>query len=154
MSEKIKVILIEDEDGNRRSLTRGLSRIGYEVTAFSSAEPALIHLREHADTALIVTDLMMPGLDGFGVLRESRQIAPEIGVLMITGHGSVESAVDAMKNGADDFLTKPVDLFELRKRASAIVEKRMLSRRVDELESRLFEKFGKLIGRSKAIEAM
>ena len=154
MSDKIKVILIEDEDGNRRSLTRALSKIGFEVSAFPAGEPALAHLRDQADTALIVTDLMMPGLDGFDVLRESRQIVPEIGVLMITGHGSVESAVDAMKNGADDFLTKPVDLFELRKRASAIVEKRMLSRRVDELESRLFEKFGKLIGRSRVMEAM
>jgi DNA-binding NtrC family response regulator len=59
-----------------------------------------------------------------------------------------------MKRGADDFLTKPVDLFELRKRASAIVEKRLLSRRVVELESRLGEKFGKLISHSKQMEAL
>jgi DNA-binding NtrC family response regulator len=77
-----------------------------------------------------------------------------MGVLMITGHGSVESAVDAMKRGADDYLTKPVDLFELRKRASTIVEKRLLSRKVVELESRLGEKFGKLIGKSRAMEAL
>jgi DNA-binding NtrC family response regulator len=62
--------------------------------------------------------------------------------------------VDAMKRGADDYLTKPVDLFELRKRASTIVEKRLLSRKVVELESRLGEKFGKLIGKSRAMEAL
>ena len=67
---------------------------------------------------------MLPGTDGFGVLREARaRSAPRSGVLMITGHGSVESAVDAMKRGADDYLTKPVNLDELRKRVSTIVEK-------------------------------
>src|SRR3990172_8943061 len=57
-----------------------------------------------------------------------------------------------MKRGADDYLTKPVDLFELRKRADTIVQKRLLSRRVQDLEHRLGEKFGRLIGRSKAME--
>jgi DNA-binding NtrC family response regulator len=93
-------------------------------------------------------------MDGFGVLGAVREIDPDVGVLMITGHGSVESAVDAMKQGADDYLTKPVDLYVLRNRAKAIVEKRQLARRVDELESRLGEKFSKLIGRSKAMEAL
>ena len=154
MSEAAHVILIEDEEANRASLSRALQRVGYRVDAFESADPALEFLREQGIVHLVITDLMMPGKDGFAVLREAREIQPEIGVLMITGHGSVESAVEAMKAGADDYLTKPVDLFELRKRASAIVEKRMLSRRVTELESRLGEKFGRLIGKSKAMEAL
>jgi DNA-binding NtrC family response regulator len=154
MSESINVVVIEDEAANRESYERALSRIGYRVAAFAEAEPALDHLRSHRDVVLVITDLMMPGTDGFGVLTMAREIDPDIGILMITGHGSVESAVDAMKRGADDYLTKPVDLFELRKRASAIVEKRLLSRRVVELESRLGEKFGKLISRSKQMEAL
>jgi DNA-binding NtrC family response regulator len=154
MSETIHVVVIEDEAANRESYERALSKIGYRVAAFSEAESAFRHLRGHRDVILVITDLMMPGTDGFGVLAVAREIDPEIGILMITGHGSVESAVDAMKRGADDYLTKPVDLFELRKRASAIVEKRLLSRRVVELESRLGEKFGKLISRSKPMEAL
>jgi DNA-binding NtrC family response regulator len=154
MSDSTHVVVIEDESANRESYERALSRIGYRVAAFPQAEPALRHLRAHRDVVLVITDLMMPGTDGFGVLAAAREIDPEIGILMITGHGSVESAVDAMKRGADDYLTKPVDLFELRKRASAIVEKRQLSRRVVELESRLGEKFGKLISRSKPMEAL
>jgi len=154
MSESIHVVVIEDETPNRESYERALSKIGYRVSAFARAEPALAHLRAHRDVVLVITDLMMPGTDGFGVLAAAREIKPEIGILMITGHGSVESAVDAMKRGADDYLTKPVDLFELRKRASAIVEKHLLSRRVVELESRLGEKFGKLISHSKPMEAL
>jgi DNA-binding NtrC family response regulator len=154
MNDAIHVVIIEDEDGNRGSYERALGRIGYRIGSFAAAEPALDYLRAHRDVVLVITDLMMPGVDGFGVLATAREIDPEIGVLMITGHGSVESAVDAMKRGADDYLTKPVDLFELRKRASTIVEKRLLSRKVVELESRLGEKFGKLVGKSRAMEAL
>ena len=154
MSDSIHIVVIEDETANRESYERALSKIGYQVAAFGAAEPALAHLRAHRDVVLVITDLMMPGTDGFGVLQIARDIDPDVGILMITGHGSVESAVDAMKRGADDYLTKPVDLFELRKRASAIVEKRLLSRRVLELESRLGEKFGKLISHSKPMEAL
>jgi DNA-binding NtrC family response regulator len=133
---------------------RALSRQGYEVDAFSEAESALKHLREVRDVSLVITDLMLPGTDGFGVLEAARQIDPDLGVLMITGHGSVESAVDAMKRGANDYLTKPVNLEELRNRVKTLVEKRRLSKRVAELEKRLAEKFGQLVGHSKAMEAL
>jgi DNA-binding NtrC family response regulator len=154
METSVRILLVEDEEANRRSLQRALEKIGYTVQAFAEAAPALEHLRHNPDVILVITDLMLPGVDGLSVLVQAREINPDVGVLMVTGHGTVESAVDAMKRGADDYLTKPVDLFELRKRASAIVEKRLLTRRVVELESRLGEKFGNLIGRSKAMEAL
>jgi DNA-binding NtrC family response regulator len=74
--------------------------------------------------------------------------------MMVTGHGSVESAVASIKSGADDYMLKPVNLDELRKKVSTHVEKRTLTDRVAELETRLCEKFGKLIGRSRAMEAL
>jgi len=148
------VVIIEDEEGNRDSYARALSKLGWDVTTFPAAEPAIAYLRNHPDVVLVITDLLLPGTDGIGVLQAAREIDPDLGVLMITGHGSVESAVEAMKKGADDYLTKPVDLFVLRTRASAVVEKRMLRRRVTELESRLAEKFGRIVGRSKPMEAL
>jgi DNA-binding NtrC family response regulator len=151
MSAKPHIIVIEDDEGNRRTVKRALEREGYDVEAFAEAESGLEYLREHRDIVLVITDLMLPGTDGFGVLETSRSIDPEVGLLMITGHGSVESAVEAMKRGADDYLTKPVDLFELRKRTSAIVEKHRLTRRVSELESRLGERF-KIVGQSKPMQ--
>ena len=110
MSEQASIVVIEDDQANRRGLVRALSREGYQVEAFSAAEPALRYLREHREVSLVITDLVLPGTDGFGVLEEARSLDPGLGVLMVTGHGSVESAVDAMKRGADDYLTKPVDL--------------------------------------------
>jgi DNA-binding NtrC family response regulator len=154
MKQKASIVIIEDDQANRRSLVRALSREGYRVEAFAEADPALSYLREHREVSLVVTDLMLPGTDGFGVLDEARAIDPHLGVLMITGHGSVESAVDAMKRGADDYLTKPVNLEELRKRVSTLVEKARLTKRVYELETRLGEKFGQLVGRSKTMEAL
>jgi DNA-binding NtrC family response regulator len=154
MSETAHILVIEDDDANRRSLVRALKREGYDVASFGEAEPALEHLRANRDICLIVTDLMLPGTDGFGVLEGAREINPKVGLLMITGHASIESAVDAMKRGADDYLTKPVNLAELRERVLAILEKCRLSARVEDLEKRLGEKFGKLVGRSKAMEAL
>ena len=154
MSEPAHIIIIEDDEGSRAAYTRYLSRLGHKVADFPEADPALDHLRSHGGVALVITDLMLPGTDGFGVLRAARQIHADVGVLMITGHASVESAVEAMKMGADDYLTKPVDLFELRRRTEAILEKRQLADRVQQLELRVGEKFGKLVGRSKAMEAL
>ena len=153
MSDPVHVVIVEDEEGNRDSYARALSRVGYGVVTFGAAEPAIDYLREHADVVLVITDVILPGMDGFGLLAAAREIHPEVGVLMITGHASVESVQEAWKSGADDYLTKPVQLLELRKRAEAIVEKRRLSRRVVELESRLGEKF-RLIGHSKSMEAL
>jgi len=152
MSESAHILVIDDEEGNRQSLQRALTRVGYRVTAFAEAEPAVEFAREHRDVILIVTDLMLPGKDGFYVLGRAKEIDPEMGVLMITGHGSVESAVDAMKHGAEDYLEKPVDLFVLRKKVKGIVDSKLARRRIDELESRLGEKFGQIIGRSKPME--
>jgi DNA-binding NtrC family response regulator len=148
------IIVIEDDEANRRSLLRALRREGHQVEGFELAEPALEYLRANRTVCLVVTDLMLPGTDGFGVLEAAREISPRIGLLMVTGHASVESAVDAMKRGADDYLTKPVNLDELRKRVSSIIEKCRLTELVDHLEQRLGEKFGRMIGRSKAMEAL
>ena len=154
MSESARIILIEDDEANRQSMHRVLTRAGHAVESFEDADSGLAYLREHRDIALVVTDLAMPGTDGFGVLEQTRRINPRIGVLMVTGQGSVESAVEAMKRGADDYLQKPVNIAELRARVTSILEKHRLTDRVDELEKRLGEKFGQLIGRSKPMEEL
>jgi len=154
MAEKARIIVIEDDEGNRKGFLRALTREGYHVDAFEVAEPGLEHLRKHRQTALIITDLMLPGTDGFGVLEQAKQISPGVGVLMITGHGSVESAVDAMKKGADDYLTKPVNLDELRNRVASVVERWQLAQQVEDLQKRLNEKFGEILGKSKAMEEL
>ncbi|MHC4494074.1 MAG: sigma-54-dependent transcriptional regulator [Planctomycetota bacterium] len=146
MSAKTHIVVIEDHQGNREGLVKVLTRSGYRVVAFAEAEPALEHMRQNRGVSMVLTDLMLPGTDGFGVLDE--------GVLMITGHASVESAVDAMKRGADDYLTKPVNVEELRTRVAKLLETHKDRERVDELEQRLYAQFTKLEGRSKAMQEL
>src|SRR5262245_7074883 len=142
MNHSLHIILIEDDASQRSSYTKALTKGGYRVDAFAEGETAIEHLRHNPDVALVITDLMMPRMDGFAVLDAARSIDPEVGVLMITGKDEARPAVDAMKKGADDYMTKPVDIFELRKRIDTIAHKRLLSRRVVDLERRLGEKFG------------
>ena len=138
MSESGHIIIIEDHEGNRAAFKRALVRIGFQVDAFEEAEPALEFFREHRDVMLIITDLMLPGgMDGLDVVKTAKEIDPEVAILMVTAHATVETAVDAMKQGANDYLTKPVNTFELRQRASALVEKRMLASRLRTLPDRL-----------------
>jgi DNA-binding NtrC family response regulator len=150
---KGQILVIDDDDGNRRGIEMALRKDGYAVSAFASGEEGLEHLgSQGAD--LLVTDLRMPGMDGLEVLQAARGIDPGIAVLVITGFGSVESAVDAMKQGADDYLQKPVNLVELRKRVAAAVEKRRLAQEVARLRERLEEKFsfGTIIGASPGMQ--
>ena len=148
-----QVIVIDDDEGNRKSTEMALKKDGYEVLACSGGEEGLEMLKARG-ADLLVTDLRMPGLNGLEVLRRARLIDPMLGVLVITGFGSVESAVDAMKQGADDYLQKPVNLVELRKRVAAAVEKRRLAAEVASLKERLEEKFsfGRIIGSSPAMQ--
>ncbi len=150
MSIQGRILLIDDDDENRRSLERALTRNGHDVLSFGNSDEALEKLNQETDIDLVVTDLRMPGRDGIGVLKEVKEKDPSIGVLLITGFGTVESAVEAMKIGADDFLTKPLHLLELRKRVGSIIEKRRLSQEVAYLQSRLDQTFGfdRILGRS------
>ncbi len=150
---KGQILVIDDDEGNRKSTELALRKDGYAVSSFASGEEGLDHLRQ-AGADLLVTDLRMPTMDGLEVLKQAKKVDPGIAVLVITGFGSVESAVDAMKQGADDYLQKPVNLVELRKRVAAGVEKRRLAQEVACLKERLQEKFsfGQIIGSSKGMQ--
>ncbi|HET6279227.1 MAG TPA: sigma-54 dependent transcriptional regulator [Candidatus Polarisedimenticolia bacterium] len=150
---KGQILVVDDDDGNRRSTEMALRKDGYDVISVASGEDGLRELRQHG-ADLLVTDLRMPGMDGIAVLKQARDIDPGIAVLVITGYGSIESAVDAMKEGADDYLQKPVNLVELRKRVAAAVEKRRLAQEVERLRERLQEKFSftQIIGASPGMQ--
>ena len=147
------VVVIDDDEGNRKSIEMALRKDGYGVTSFASGPQGLLYLKENG-ADLLVTDLRMPAMDGLEVLKVAKLHDPGLAVLVITGFGSVESAVDAMKQGADDYLQKPVNLVELRKRVAAAVEKRRLAQEVRQLRERLEEKFsfGTIIGASRAMQ--
>jgi DNA-binding NtrC family response regulator len=109
------ILVVEDRDSLRRMLDRALSGEGYAVETAASGEEALALIAER-QYDLVLTDLKLPGISGLDVLRGSRQVKPDLPVVVLTAYGTVHTAVEAMKEGAVDFLEKPVeidDLFEL-----------------------------------------
>ncbi len=107
MQPRPRLLLIDAAAHNLESLERVFLREEFDVTTAKSAEVGLDHLRAHP-IAVAVVDLMMPGMSGLDFLRAARHIAPEVSIVLVTAYGTVETAVDAMKEGAYDFITKPV----------------------------------------------
>ncbi len=108
MSEKAHVLIVDDEANVRRVLCAMLEQAGYLTSPAASGTEALGKVREE-DPDLILTDLRMPGMDGMELLARVRREFPEIPVIILTAHGTVETAVEAMKRGAHDFMTKPFE---------------------------------------------
>jgi len=102
------VLLVEDDEGLRGALTLTLKNAGYEVRATADGEAALTTLAEH-EAGLIITDMRMDGMDGNTLLQRVRQHHANLPVIVMTAYGTVQSAVEAMRNGAQDYLVKPFD---------------------------------------------
>jgi DNA-binding NtrC family response regulator len=102
-----RILLAEDDRELREFLSEVLHDAGYDVTAFPSAEGALRSLASDNPADLVVTDVIMPGKPGHDVLRETRTLRPELNVIVITAFGSIDSAIELVKQGAFDYLTKP-----------------------------------------------
>src|SRR5256886_16621585 len=108
-----RVLVVDDEQSLRKILAATLQREGYEVEVASDGEEALAALdRDGAD--VVVTDLVMPKMDGLSLLRKVVVSHPDVPVIVVTAHGRVDSAVEAMKAGAFDFVTKPFEHAELK----------------------------------------
>jgi len=113
LNEPKQILVVDDEPNLRRVLSAQLTRDGYEVHVASGGLEALECLRDnHID--LVITDLKMPGLDGLGLLRRAVELDPGLPVVIMTAHGTVDNAVEALKAGAFDYVTKPFDQQEVR----------------------------------------
>jgi len=151
------VLVIDDETGSRESMALALEKAGFDVRTFDDARQALDYLDEAAGRVrLAVCDQRMPGLDGLGFLAEVRERGYELAVVLVTGYGSIESAVEAMRVGADDYLTKPIDLYELRTRVANLIEKQQLRDEVTDLRERLDKRYGfeAIVGASQSMEKL
>ena len=120
-----KVLVVEDERAQRDALTQYLGRAGYAVTAVATGEAALERLAAEK-WAVLLTDLRLPGADGLAVVRQARERDDELGVLLMTAYASVESAIEALRIGAHDYLLKPLILEEVARKVRRLVEHRAL----------------------------
>src|SRR6516165_3332007 len=139
--EQIRVLIIDDEVPHAEAVAESLERVGYAcVMAHSGLKGAKKLDDEEFD--VILTDLRMEDMDGLAILRKAKQVLPDAEVVVITGYGDVKTAVEAIKQGAANYLTKPVDLAELRAIVAKAAERLRLSQANRELKQRLDEKFG------------
>ena len=156
MKTALSVLIIEDDPDVRLGCERALELAGIPVTGCASAEEGLRRLTQDF-AGIIVTDMRLPGADGMAVVRRAHELDPALPVIMITGHGDVTLAVEAMRSGAYDFIQKPFApelLIEVVHRA---LDKRALALEVADLRRRLERREGldaALIGRSPQMERL
>jgi DNA-binding NtrC family response regulator len=118
-----RVLLVDDETIFTKNMSKLLKFRGYQVTAVNSGDAAIRELEQnHFD--VIVLDLKMPGMDGITTLKEIQKLGIFTETLILTGHGSIDTALEAMKLGAYDYLTKPCEIEELVTKIEAAWEKK------------------------------
>jgi DNA-binding NtrC family response regulator len=148
-----RVLIVDDEPDSRRALGLLLAAWGYEVLESANGLEALDRAIEYRPS-VIITDLVMPGMDGLALLEALHAELPASSVILLTGHGTVETAVSAMKVGAYDYLTKPVDTRRLRALVAKAAEKSEVLREVTLLRRQLgsVASMGQLIGSSAPMQ--
>jgi DNA-binding NtrC family response regulator len=122
---KANVLLVDDEEQFLDVLSQRLEARGLKVKAVTNGEDAVNQVEDYSFDAIIV-DLAMPGIDGIETLKRIKEKRPDLEIIMLTGHATVKSGIEAMKLGADDFLEKPVDLNVLLEKIGEAKNKRML----------------------------
>lgn len=149
---KYTVLIVDDEENIRLSLKGGLEDEGYQTLMASSAEEGL-KIVEKQDVDLVLLDIWMPGMDGLQALQEIKQSTPDLPVIIMTGHGSIETAVKATRLGAMDFIEKPLDLNRIlvtinnAMHLRALVEENVLLKKKS-------EKDDEIVGTSPAIQRL
>ena len=124
-----RVMVVDDEENIREVLSNYLESMNYEVDTTEDGQEAL-NKYQKGDFDLIISDLLMPNIDGLELLKRIREIDKDVIFLMITGYPSIETAVDAIKKGAYDYITKPFHMEDVKLRIERAFEKRSLKERL------------------------
>src|SRR5207248_4930346 len=151
-----RVLVVDDEQSLRKVLAATLQREGYEVTVCGDGEEAISALeRDGAD--VVVTDLVMPRMDGLTLLRKVVARHPDVPVIVVTAHGRIQSAVEAMKAGAFDFLAKPFDHGELKAIISKAARQSDYNQRnvvPEERQEGAIRRYTEIVGRGKQMQEL
>lgn len=121
--EKMRMMLVDDEERFLATTQKLLEKKGYDVVTASGGVEALERIRIH-NTHVVILDVKMPGMDGNATLKEIKRLFPLVEVIMLTGHATMESAIDGLKSGAIDYLMKPTDIDEIILKAEEAFGKR------------------------------
>jgi len=137
--EPLRIVIVDDEASQRELIGGFLQKQGHEVLLAGGGAEALQQVRE-LQVDLVLSDCRMPGMSGPELLREIRAVNPEVPLILMTAYGTVETAVQAMRDGASDYLTKPLDLEELTLRIARVTEQARLKSDVRDLRQQLVER--------------
>ncbi len=150
---KPSILIVDDEKDTRELMARALGA-DYHVTTAADAELAIKALEADPSIALMLSDVRMPGADGLQLLKAAKKMRPNLACILLTAFGTVDQAVAAMKDGADDFIMKPVDLDQLDLRVAKALKTGALESEVASLRSQLDEKYGldNMVGSSAAMD--
>jgi len=142
--KKVKLLLVDDEKPFLDTITKRLEKRELNVSAVYSGKDALAELENNKSIEVVVLDVKMPGMDGIETLTEIKKRFPLVEVIMLTGHATVETAIDGMKVGAFDYLMKPCDIDALVTKVNDAMEKK---RKHDEkiIEARMKEISGRMV---------
>ncbi|MFQ5637647.1 MAG: sigma-54-dependent transcriptional regulator, partial [bacterium] len=153
MKAPLKILVVDDEEIQRVTLHDDLADAGYEIIAVECPQIALELIKKHGFD-VVISDLKMPGMDGLTLLKRIKEIQPKITVVMMTAYGTVETAVQAMKEGAYDYLTKPFSTDELLLILQRVRNYRHVKAENIQLKKQLETRysFGKIIGKSVAMQ--
>lgn len=134
--ETMKMMLVDDEERFLSTTKKLLSKKGFEVMTAKSGPDALDILREH-NIHVVILDVKMPGMDGIETLKAIKRNYPLVEVIMLTGHATVESAIDGLKSGAADYLMKPTDIGDIILKArEAFGKRQMMEERIRVAQTR------------------
>src|SRR5678815_5080840 len=136
MSSMYNVLIVEDHDRLREQLGNFYEQEGFRVVTASSGEEGVTKLAQEK-FSIVVSDVKMPGMDGFQLARHIREKCPDTDVILITAFGNIKQAVEAMKLGASDYITKPFQPEAIRLVSEKLIEKRRLQDEVRELRIRV-----------------
>jgi two-component system response regulator HydG len=155
MDQQIRVLVVDDDEPHAQAVAESLERVGYECVVATSGSAALEMIEEQTFD-IVVTDLIMEGVGGLEVLAKAKRELPDAEVVILTGHSTVKTAVTAMQAGATTYLTKPLDISELRTVADKVSQSQRLARSNVELQRQLNERFGfeGVIGSSVGMHAV
>lgn len=124
--EKMKIMLVDDEERFLKTTKKLIKKKGYDVLTALSGEDALEKLKLQ-NIHVVILDVKMPGMDGNQTLKAIKTLYPLVEVIMLTGHGTMESAIHGLKSGAFDYLVKPADIDEILEKAQEAYEKKCLA---------------------------
>jgi two-component system response regulator HydG len=155
MDQQIRVLVVDDDEPHAVAVAESLERVGYDCVVGTSGEEGL-RLIEEQVFDIVITDLIMEGVGGLEVLAKAKRELPDAEVVILTGNSTIKTAVTAMQAGASTYLTKPLDINELRTKADKASQSQRLQRSNVELQKQLNEKFGfeGVIGNSVAMHAV